>query len=103
MVCLTESANAGANQPEKGRGIFRIVEKIGEVESEKGKVICSVYARVYIPKEPLIVVKYPLSYCCIVWKRIAIIAWTKNGRLWRVDVIALVELAFEIWQAHHDS
>lgn len=103
MVCLTESANASANQPEKGRRVFGIIEKIGEVESQKGKVICSVYTRVYIPKKPLIVVKYPLSYCCIMWDSITVIAWPKYLRLRRVDVVTLVELTFKIWQAHHDS
>lgn len=76
VICLAEASYPRANKPEEWRGAFGVVEKVGEIESEEGKVVCRVHAGVYIPQEPLVVVHYSLSCRCIIWKSIAVIAGT---------------------------
>lgn len=39
MVCMTETSDAGSNEPQKGGGVFGIVEKICEIEGQEGEVI----------------------------------------------------------------
>ena len=56
MIGFSQSAYSCANKEEKGRGVFRIIKKVGKIESEKGKEIGSIDAWVYVSKEPFIVV-----------------------------------------------
>ena len=49
MICLAEASYPCTDKPEEWRGVFRVVEEVGEVESEKGEVVCRVHAGVYIP------------------------------------------------------
>ena len=76
MICIAEASYPRANKPEEWRGVFGVVEKVGEIESDEGEVVCRVHAGVYIPQEPLVVVHYSSPYRCIIWKSIAVIVGT---------------------------
>lgn len=48
MICMTETSDAGSNEPQKGRGVFGIVEEVGEIEGKEGEVIGCVDAWVNV-------------------------------------------------------
>ena len=72
VICLVESTHSRSNQPEERRRVFGIIEQVTETKSEDGKIVGGVYARVYVPQEPLVVMQYPLSNRCIRRKSITI-------------------------------
>ena len=93
VVCLTETSNASANQPEEGRRVFGVIEEIGQVEGQEGEIIGGIYAGVNISKKPLVEIQYPLSYRRIMRESIPIVRWSYYCGLRCVDIIAFVELA----------
>lgn len=46
VVCLTKTANTGSNQPEEWGRVLCVVEQVGEVEGQKGEIVCSIQARI---------------------------------------------------------
>lgn len=101
IVCFGEAADTSADQPEEGRGIFCVIEEVGEVESQEGEVIGSIYARVYIPQEPFVAVKNPLADRGVRWQRVSVVTRAKNGGLRDMDIVALVQLSFDIRYANN--
>lgn len=72
VVCGAETADAGADEPEEGRGVFGVVEEVGEVEGDDGEVVCGVDGGVDVAEEPLVVVEKTLADCWV-WREV--VAW----------------------------
>ena len=81
---------------------FQGVKEVGEVEGKESEVICGVNRGVDLPQEPFIIIKKSLSDVGVGLKFIALITWSLKDRCGRdVNVVALVEFAFEVRQANH--
>lgn len=39
MICMTETSDAGPNEPQKRRGVFGFVEEVRKIECQEGEVI----------------------------------------------------------------
>lgn len=72
VVGGAETADAGADEPEEGGGVFCVVEEVSEVEGEDGEVVCGVDGGVDVAEEPLVVVEETLADC---WIMREVIAW----------------------------
>lgn len=72
VVGGAQTADAGADEPEEGGGVFGVVEEVGEVEGEDGEVVCGVNGGVDVAEEPLVVVVETLADC---WVGREVVAW----------------------------
>ncbi len=102
MVCFAQAADSSRDEPEEGRRVSCIVEKVGEAKSEEGEIVGGVYAGVDVPQEPFVAVEYSLPDGSIVGEGIAVVGGAKDCGLRCVYIVAFVELAFQIGQADYN-
>lgn len=76
VIDRAEAADAGADEPEEGRGVFRVVEEIGQVEGEEGEVVGCVDAGIDVPQEPFVEVLYALPESRVWGEAVAVVAGT---------------------------
>ena len=56
VVFLAETAHARPYEPEEGRVVFAIVEKVGEIEGYQREVVCCTDAGIYVSEKPAVIV-----------------------------------------------
>lgn len=105
MICVAQSANPRADCPHEGRVVFGAVEQVGHVEDEQGEVVGRVHAGVDVAQKPFVVVHEPLLDGRARGGAIALslVGRAEEVGMSRVDIVALIQLALQPWQANEDS
>ena len=100
VISLAETTDPSPDQPEERRRVFGVVEKVGEVECQKGEIIRCVHAWVYLPQKPFVVPDQSLPDRRVRCKLVSPIIWAHlyDRRLsCTVDLEALIQFPLQVW------